>query len=117
MRWRCELTQAIVPRFSNRLMAAKYCKRIRASSDAATTVRAPIIQPERIRRHPVVNSGATTHKPALSAMSQMYSIGNQTRAKSFAPRTPYLRTNTVSEFSTFFIKDLMLFDYTPVTLI
>jgi hypothetical protein len=88
-------------------MAAKYSICIRVKSDAARTMSPPIRQPKKIRHHPVansvVNSGATTHKAAATAMRKTYINENQRRAKSLAPRTPYLRTNGVSEMSDVFI--------------
>ena len=101
---RCEASHAAFPRVSARSMPAKYCRRIRVSIDAAPTVSVPIRQPKTILRQPARNSGPTTHRPAVSAMRKVYIIGNQIRAKSFAPRTPYLRISSVSEMSDDFIR-------------
>ena len=112
---RCKVSHAAFSRFSNSSMAAKSSKRIRVRSDAARTVSPPKTQPIKIRSpHPVANSGATIHKAAVTAMSKTYMNGNQSRAKSLAPRTPYFRTNGESEMSDVFISSAKVtpnFDY------
>jgi hypothetical protein len=93
---------------SNRSIDAKYPKRIRVKSEAARTVSPTTRQPKKIRRDPVANSGATAHKAAVGAMSKTYRKGNQRRAKSLAPRTPYFRTSGVVEMSDVFIRSYVV---------
>jgi hypothetical protein len=94
------------PPDSNRSMSAKYPKRIRVRSDAARTVSPTTRQPKKIRFHPADSSGATAHKAAVGAMSKTYRKGNQRRAKSLAPRTPYFRTKGVFDMSDVFISSM-----------
>jgi hypothetical protein len=98
----------VLPSHSSRSIDAKYRKRIRVKTEAARTVSPPTRQPKKIRRHPIANSGATAHKAAVGVMSKIYRDGNHKRAKSLAPRTPYLRTSGVVEMSDVFISRIWL---------
>src|SRR5882724_2942730 len=89
-------------------MAAKYCKRIRVRSDVARTTSPPARQPMKTRRQPSGTSAPTTGKAAVRATRKTYSSENQRRAKSLAPRTPYLRTIGVCEMSDVFMTNMGL---------